>query len=262
MLFATLLMNDLPLIITPFTIFLICSTFLLYNFHRISFKLNYSSSHTLFESIRIVRFKPFEKLIYILAFTGTFISFFYLKPVIYFYLIPLAVISISYSMPLIRKGNKKLRLLEFYSVKTPVLALVWALTTTIIPLVEQNISISAAFVWIQVLSRSLFIFSLCIPFEIRDMEADRKNNVRTLPVLYGKKVTKVIGIIAVVIELITHHFMFSISLPLIVALDLSSIVALILIILQGSKNPYYYKLFVDGVMMLRFLFLYAAVQLT
>jgi len=189
------------------------------------------------------------------------ISLFFFEAGIYLYIFPLAVLALSYSIPVIKSGRKRLRLLEFYSAKTPTLALVWALTTTLIPLVEQNISISSTFVWLQVISRSLFIFALCIPFEIRDMEKDRQSNVRTLPVIYGKNATKAIGIALVIIELITHHFMNSISLPLIVGLDLSSIVAMILILKQNKSNgPYYYKLFVDGTMLVRFLFLMIAIH--
>jgi hypothetical protein len=261
MVFSTFLMNGLPVKITLFTVFLTTSTFLLYNFHRMSFKLNYASRREMIDSLRSIALHPAEFIFYILGFILLFFCLASLPARIFPILLPLAILSLLYSIPLITYRKKKARLLEIFLIKTPVLALVWGVSTTIIPLIEQNISLSSSFVLLQVFSRSLFIFALCIPFEIRDMEKDKINNVKTIPVIFGARATKITGAIVILIEIVTHHFMYPGFSPLVAALDLSSLIALGWIFFQGkSTGVYFYKFGVDGTMLARFVFLFIAMH--
>jgi 4-hydroxybenzoate polyprenyltransferase len=261
MVLTTFLMNSMPLRITPFTVFITLATFLLYNFHRISFKLDYSGWEELKTSIRKVEINQKEKFFFLAAAIGIIICLYFLNPRIFIYLVPLALLSLSYSIPVFGSKRNKKRLLEIFLMKTPVLALVWGLSTTIIPLIEQNISLSSSFIILQIISRSLFIFALCIPFEIRDVEADKKNNVKTLPVIYGVRTTGIIGVVIILLEIITHHLMPSGSLSSIIALDLSSIVALCWIFFQSyATSAYFYKFYIDGTMLVRFFFLLIAIH--
>jgi 4-hydroxybenzoate polyprenyltransferase len=212
--------------------------------------------NTIFASVKEIKLKTSEKTSYVIAFLVAFVYFFQLRERSFLYLFPLALLAIAYSVPLLKSKGRKVRIKEIFFIKTPVIALVWSLTTTVIPLVEQNISLQSSFVFWQIVSKTLFIFVLCIPFEIRDMEIDRKNNVSTLAVAHGRKFTLVIGVIIILFELVTHHLMNGLSAISIFALDLSSIAALLIILLQNSKrSPYYYKFLVDGTMVLRFLIL-------
>ena len=261
MVFSTFLMNGLQICLTPFTVFITMATYLLYNFHRFSFKLNFYDLKKLKFSARGIIIKPMEKGCYIISSIVMIGSVFLLHQSIFPFLFPLALLTLSYSIPFIKVKNNKIRLSEIPIVKTPVLALVWGLSTTIIPLVEQNISLSSSFIWLQVISRSLFIFALCIPFEIRDLAADKSKNIRTLPVIYGIKTTKIIGMLIVFLEIITHHLMPVISVSSIIALDISSLVALLWIIRRDyTTGIYFYKFLVDGTMLVRFVFLFIAIH--
>lgn len=257
MIFSTSIINRFPILFTPATIFVTVSTYLLYNFHRHSFHIDYSGRNSLVNSVKGITLKSSEKAGYTFALLIMLYYFFQLSERILLYLIPLALLAIAYSAPLIKSRGRKFRLKEVFFIKTPVIALVWALTTTVIPLVEQNISLQSSFIFWQIVSKTLFIFALCIPFEMRDIEIDRKNNVSTLAVVHGKKYTQIIGVIIILLELLTHHMMNGISANMKLALDLSSIVALIYILFQNSgRSGYYYKFFIDGTMILRFLFLF------
>jgi 4-hydroxybenzoate polyprenyltransferase len=259
---TTLLMNGLALKFTPFTLFISLATYQLYNFHRISFKLDYSSWERIKISVKKIVLKPYEKFFLSLTLLCMAATLFFMKASIYLYLIPLVILSLSYSIPIIRKRNKNIRLLEVFLIKTPVLAFVWGVSTTVIPLVEQNINVWTSFVMLQVISRTLFIFALCIPFEMRDKEQDKGNNVRTLPVIFGITATKIIGCVIVLIEIFTHHFM-TIPEAAILALDITSIVSLYWILFhQQNKSPLHYKFFVDGTMLLRFILLVIAIQIS
>lgn len=256
---ATFLMNGLPLSLTPFVWFLFFSTFLLYNFHRIAFHFKFPEMRS---SLKAISLNRGQKINYSMAVVGMLVSAFFMNPRIYPYLIPLIFLSLTYSIPSFRVRGKILRLREIYLIKTPVLALVWGLTTRIIPLVEQNISFTTTFVLLQSISSVLFIFALCIPFEVRDMQTDSLRNVKTLPVILGEHKTKLLGVFVIIVEIILHHYMSPwLTKSAIVALDLSSILALIWI--AGRKiiaGKFYYKFFVDGTMVVRFLMLLFAAR--
>ena len=247
MVFSTFLMNGLQIALTPFTIFITMATYLLYNFHRFSF--------------RIIIFSSIEKVCYIIASAVLIGSLFFLKQQIFLFLVPLVLLTLSYSIPFIKLNNKRITLAEIPFVKTPVLALVWGISTTVIPLIEQNINLSSSFIGLQVLSRTLFVFALCIPFEIRDIVHDKSKNIRTLPVIHGIKDTKIIGVFIVALEIFMHHLMPVISLSSVIALDISSLVALIWIIhRKQTTGVYFYKFLVDGTMLVRFIFLFIAIH--
>lgn len=143
----------------------------------------------------------------------------------------------------------------------PLLSFVWAFSTVIIPLAEQNIDLLSPFVVKQVLCRFLFMFALCVPFEIRDMETDKLNKVKTFPIVFGSGFTKKIGILFLLFEVFLHHAM-NLPIKMIFALDLSSLFAISwILIMKNQKVRYFYKLFVDGTMVIRFVFLYLAITL-
>jgi len=261
MVFSTFLMNHSLIRLTPFTVFLTAATYLLYTFHRYSFKLNFHGFAEFKFSLNNLLISPGEKLLFFLAAFLLTISLFFLSTEIYLFLIPLILLAVSYTIPLIKWNNKRIRLLQVPMMKTPAIALVWGISTTLIPLVEQNISIYSSFVALQLISRTLFIFALCIPFEIRDLDSDSNNNVKTLPVRFGINSTKIAGVIIILTEIMLHHLMDGLSSKAILSLDLSSLVALLWIMQEGRQTGvYYYKFLVDGTMLVRFLFLFISIH--
>jgi 4-hydroxybenzoate polyprenyltransferase len=261
MVFTTYLMNGLPISVTAFVVFIAMATYLLYNFHYYSSRLNFNNYKELKYSAGKISISKIESVFYLIGILVLIVSIFYLPRRVFFSLLPLILIAITYTIPFIKLKNRRVTLGEIPIIKTPVLAIVWGISTTVIPLVEQNISLSTSFIWMQVISRSLFIFALCIPFEIRDVDSDRNKNIMTLPVIYGIKTTKIIGTLIVFLELITHHFIPVISESSMIALDISSLVALIWIIRRDKTTGiYFYKFLVDGTMLVRFIFLFIAIH--
>jgi hypothetical protein len=257
MVFSTFILNGLPIAFSPFTIFLVAATFLIYNFHAHSFFLDYSSLNKFIASFKKLNISFSFLLLYFIAlFIALFETTFFEKELMLF-LIPLTIMTLLYSIPAWGLKNK-VRIRESFFVKLPVIGLVWSLTTVIIPLVEQNIALSSPFVIKQIVCRFLFVFALCVPFEIRDLEVDQSQNVKTLPSVLGITATKLLGVFMLLLEMFLHHTM-EIPLALMVALDLSSIFALLwIVVLKNKMGTYFYKLFVDGTMVLRFVFIYLA----
>lgn len=259
--FTTMMMNGFNISITPFSVFLVSSTFLHYNFHKMSGQFDFDSMEAFKFSIHKIRFSLFDNFMYSFAVVTALTSLVFMSGKLLSYLLPSVLFPLLYTIPLIQSAGKKIRLSQLPYVKTPLIALTWGYTTVFLPLVEQNIDPSSSLALLQMASRTLFVFALCIPFEIRDMDKDRRVNVRTLPVLFGVKVTGAIGIISLIIEIFSHHSMITLTEYSILALDISSIIAL-LWIFMGIKirNIYFYKFFVDGTMLVRFLFIYIAIN--
>lgn len=262
LIFSTFLLNGVPISITPFTLFLTLATFLHYNLHRLSFNIRYSGGKDVFHSVKNLKLNNWEKFFFFIACFLLLICSFFIPLKLYLYLIPLTILALAYSIPFIRLKNNWHRLSDFYFIKIPLVALVWAFSTTILPLMEQNIHVSSPFVFYQLLSRCLFIFALCIPFEIKDIEQDNQQGIKTLPFVLGIKNTQKVGILAILIEIIIHHLINNISVYSIIALDASSLVALVWILYEKNKGSYFYKFFVDGTMILRFLLLFLAINLS
>jgi 4-hydroxybenzoate polyprenyltransferase len=276
MVFTTFAIINLPVRFTRFTIFIAACTFFIYSFHRISFLLDYSRPKRLYRSLINQKKNP-AFISSAFAFSFLLVQMFFLKADEILILLPVLVLSFLYTVPLLSVKSppdnnlnsslspvKKVRIRELLFLKIPILAFVWAISTVVLPLTEQNISIFSPLTLWMLVNRFLFIFALCIPFEVRDYEFDKNSNVRTLPVVYGIKITRLVGIIIILLEIISHH----IFLPglvsngrIITALDMSAIIALTWIIFEKRNSPsYYYKYLVDGTMLLRFIFVFLAIK--
>jgi len=171
--------------------------------------------------------------------------------------------TLGYSVRFISRNGRMSGLREFLFVKQPLLAGIWTISTLILPLCEASVPIFNAVVMTQFFARFFFIFALCIPFEIRDYEIERSGGTETIPVAFGIRKTKIIGNIVVVLSLIGNHLWQSIAgWPLIfaIALDVSAVCAFFGIAFSAKKHSEYYCLvFVDGIMLVRFLLIYLTI---
>lgn len=94
----------------------------------------------------------------------------------------LGVFAFAYFLPVLPFKNKK-RLRDFGWLKITVLASVWTTATSVLPILylQKNIGDYP----FEILLRFVFIFTLCIVFDIRDMRKDLQNNIHTLPHTVG-----------------------------------------------------------------------------
>ncbi|MBE2290492.1 MAG: UbiA family prenyltransferase [Chitinophagaceae bacterium] len=94
----------------------------------------------------------------------------------------LAAFALAYYLPSLPLPQKK-RLRDFGLVKIFVLTSVWTIATAVLPMLYLNEPI--AHYPFEVLLRFVFVFALCILFDIRDIETDSTRNIRTLPLRIG-----------------------------------------------------------------------------
>jgi len=111
--------------------------------------------------------------------------------------------------------------------------------------------------------KMLFVFAITVPFDIRDMDHDQKNNLKTIPLLVGDAKAKGIAVFA----LITYILLLFIQLFTSSGLDTRYFAALLLsavismfIIWQTNKikNEYFYSLLLEGTMIIQCLLIIGA----
>ena len=94
----------------------------------------------------------------------------------------LAAFALAYYLPSLPLPQKK-RLRDFGLVKIFILTSVWTIATAVLPMLYLNEPIEHY--PFEILLRFVFLFALCILFDIRDIETDSLRNIRTLPMRMG-----------------------------------------------------------------------------
>jgi len=183
-----------------------------------------------------------------------FFQLFYLSQVFVYTLLALSAITGLYALPVLPK-HKNFR--SFSGLKIVIVALVWAGTTVILPVLCANLSLSLV-IWIETVQRILLVLILLVSFEIRDLKYDSLE-LRTLPQRFGIGRTKIIGIVWCVIFLSLSFFVpdepfFAVLSKVIISL------LLILVILRTKVNqgPYFSSFWVEAIPILWLLILYVA----
>jgi len=137
------------------------------------------------------------QLISFLAFGFSAYHAYFLPLEVWLGILALMLLTGLYALPLLPR-SKKLR--SWGGLKIFVVALVWTGTTVILPVLIDDGSGSWE-VAIETLQRFVFVFTLMLPFEIRDLVYDSPE-LRTLPQRYGVQRTKVIGAFATLLFLL------------------------------------------------------------
>lgn len=101
---------------------------------------------------------------------------------IFYACVVLGLLSFAYSLPLLPFKDKK-RLKDFGWVKILVLTSVWTIVTSILPMLYWDKPIQQY--PFEILLRFVFMFTLCVAFDIRDMQTDKDANIYTLPNIIG-----------------------------------------------------------------------------
>lgn len=242
-----LLLDTVPPLYSPLHLLVFCSTLFVYNVHylikkstpELSDRFGWSQHHRLW-----------HYLLMSIGAVGCLLSVLYLPADILIACTVLAVLSFSYSIPLLPFKNKK-RLKDFGWIKILVLTLVWTIVTSVLPILYHNKEI-ADYPY-EILIRFVFMFTLCVAFDIRDMQTDMEAGIATLPNIIGIKgsyrvmsVSMILFIIMSIIQYFRYPAIGRLIAELIVA------VAVKLAIDYARKHPSdrAYLGLVDGMMLL------------
>ncbi len=233
--------------------FIFCSTLFLYAIHRIIGirKVREYLDQERFSVISTYR----SHIIFYGAIAGVGSLYFFLQlewSLQVFIVLP-ALISVGYAVPLL---GGKTRLRDLHFLKIFLIAIVWAWVTVLLPAVQED-QLGQWATWAMSLERSLFIFAITLPFDIRDLKVDKRSNVKTIPHFLGVKGSVYLGIASTILALFTALALYQLSiysLLFFIGLSLSYVItALVIFYSQKVRHDYYFSGLTDGLMLIQLL---------
>jgi 1,4-dihydroxy-2-naphthoate octaprenyltransferase len=161
----------------------------------------------------------------------------------------LGVLAFAYYLPLLPFKNKK-RIRDIGWLKITVLAVVWTTATAILPIIYWGKPLASYPV--EILIRFVFIFILCVLFEIRDVRDDIRNNIHTLPHTVGVGNSYRLinaGLVVFCALSVVQYFRFPVSQRLVGALITAAVTWAVLEYIRRRPSERAYLVLADGVML-------------
>ncbi|MEX2363528.1 MAG: hypothetical protein WD597_07885, partial [Balneolaceae bacterium] len=147
------------------------------------------------------------------------------------------LLTILYALPIFRAVN--LRSLK--GAKIFVIALVWAGSTVILPLMEiQNLFMRDAV--LEFIQRFLFVIALMLPFEIRDLKYDL-SELKTIPQSIGISRTRWFGAGLMILILMLQMVKIASTDRQLIALFSISVITTFMIFISRTDQPKYFAAF-------------------
>jgi 4-hydroxybenzoate polyprenyltransferase len=172
-------------------------------------------------------------------------------------LFPLLALSYSFKLPF----TNKFSLRKFGILKPFILGFAWAGFVTAFPIIalkaegtyELNSRLPEIWLFMQ---NFIFISLLCIIFDIKDEQSDRKQQIRTIPVLLGIRQTVYFIIIPLTIInlFIKATVMYAYQnpfLPIIIRAVPNIILVAVSLQVRSKKSTLYYLAIIDGMMLVK-----------
>ncbi len=170
-------------------------------------------------------------------------------------LIPLGLLSLGYSLPLVWGREGPYRLKDVAGLKIVLIACVWAGATGVLPAIEHLDALDHSAVILVAVERGLYIFALTLPFDLRDLERDREAGIRTIPMYLGARPTRwlAVALMGGWIVLVTWHYGWSTTSwtpPLVASAGLTAAT-----LARGGedRDELYYVGLLDGMMIVQWM---------
>ena len=163
-------------------------------------------------------------------------------------------------------GNKKhhFKLREIPYLKIFLITFIWSVSTILLPVIQSGNEILNSRVVLLFAERFLFIFAIAIQFDIRDMQADRRAGLKTIPLLIGQHKAAILSFLTLAASLFfsVFHYPNQNDWFLLWALCISTAITYLFLKLHFFRNRtrYYYQvldgaLLMQGILVLGFYFL-------
>lgn len=174
-----LILSNVPELFTPLHFFIVGCTMMVYNGHflikraplNISDRMRWSN-----------KFNIWHYIVFSVGAILCAITLFYLSYKVLIACVVLGLLSFAYTLPLL---PFKTQLRDYGWLKIITLTLVWTIVTSAIPIVYLEHSLTDF--PFEILMRFMFMFVLCIAFDIRDMQTDMEHSIKTIPNILGVK---------------------------------------------------------------------------
>ena len=163
-------------------------------------------------------------------------------------------------------GNKKhhFKLREIPYLKIFLITFIWSVSTILLPVIQAGNEIFTTNVILLFAERFLFIFAIAIQFDIRDMQADRRAGLKTIPLLIGQHKAAILSFLTLAASLFfsVFHYPNQNDWFILWALCISTAITYLFLKLHFFRKRirYYYQvldgaLLLQGILVLAFYFL-------
>jgi len=229
--------------------FLFFSTFLYYNFHKISWfgHIRMQQKNNL-KYLWPAQYPGLLILSLITGFTGfvDLISYCINNPTKIVLAISALLLAIFYNQKILG-----IRLRSSKGIKALTIAMVAIITAVIIPAAKNSFTdISLFFLLLFSLAQLAFITALCIAADIRDIGEDREDQIKTFPAAAGILISKRLIQLLFILQLVLLLILYNLSCISISQLEAFFAVSMLSIIfihqLQPKKSYYYFIIGIDG----------------
>ena len=247
-----LFMGYVPVTFSPLHFFVIGCTLLVYNVHYLIKK----SSVTLSDQYAWVQKHKYWNYTFLFAGAALCAIFvFQLPKSVWEACLALAAFSFAYSLPVLPFKNKH-RLKDFGWLKIFLLAGIWTVVTAILPMLYWQQSIQAY--PYEIVMRFLFLFILCLAFDIRDQQVDLEAGIFTVPNKIG--LLNTYSLISVLVLLfifcsVAQYFRFSLPDRLIINIISALFTLWAVHFVRKHPTDKNYLLLIDGQMLINALLL-------
>ena len=181
-------------------------------------------------------------LLFITLISLVFLMFFALKIRLkaILLLFPFTLFTLFYTFPV-----KRFALREKAGIKLFLIAISWAGITVLFPLVQNYIQLRTSD-YLTFLQRFLFVFAITIPFDIRDLQYDKKE-MQTIPQVIGVEKSKILSV-SVLILFFLFDFIKNTPQQIKITDFIISVIAIVLIYnMKINRNKYYTSFFVEAI---------------
>lgn len=238
----------------PYLMLVFLATIFEYNRHKITDII--SNAEDLKSEKYLWLFQNSKKiyLLVIIWIISFIITVFYTKHEVLLSLVPLGIVTVFYSVPVIGNKYSLFRLRQIPYLKIFLIAFVWSASTILIPVIHSEENIFKSPVYMLFAERFFFIFAISIPFDIRDLNTGRESGIKTIPMLVNKNKILILSFLSLAICLFISfiHYQVQNNWFIIIALFISLITTSILLKSKFFRNlgrNYYHLL--DGTMILQ-----------
>ena len=233
-----------------YILFVFCATLFLYNFQRLILAPIYVKAPGSVRHSWILEHKKPLILLSCISALGMLVSLYYLGLNLLYTILPVGIFSSLYFLP-------GIHLRKIPVLKSLMVAFIWTLVSIFIPVqLNGNFQMNASLLLLFA-ERAFFFLSICVVFNIRDMEHDRLSGVRTIPSVYGIKTGIAAGLSGIFMAGICSCLLFlqgTYSLTNMLAVVTSLIITFLLIRkCEIGKSETFYLFGLDGMLPMQLL---------
>ena len=233
-------------------LFVVSSSLFVYPFHRLYGAFRMDEDHRLERHRYMLKHAGFA--IPLIVLSGMMAAFYFLllEQQTQLYILVLSIITIAYTLPVIPSRRGWVPLRSVPGIKIFVIGVVMALMTVDLFVKDELPPLDR---WLFVVERFLLIIALTIPFDIRDVQLDRSEKVKTIPTVLGVEMAKkwCLVVLSIFGTITFLHYMFGehLSLSGLLVNWVTQVAAAIAIRnTDENSSSRYFSLVVEGIILL------------